>query len=184
VRAPKPIPQTLGEAIQDFIAALDVSIDRIAPFAALHPEQLRRLGKDAKHRTLTPDALDRLIEATELIGSQLPAWQRDVWTTHLKTASFYTVLVIAAHRRTKMAWPKTPNDYQHVWDKAKDLVIHSGGILYHARDEGVSYQERSKAGFLADAFGLYWKWSRNELEGVEAVRAALEQFDKALRDSE
>ena len=175
-------PQLFGDAVRSYVNALDVSIDRIAPFAGFHPEQLRRLGKDEKHSTfLKPDAISRLVEAAALVGKPLPAEKKEVWELYLKVASLYTVFVVAAHRRTQKIWPQKPEDYDVIWEKAKELVLFSGAILY-AMEEGEEYKNRVAGGFYGDSSFLHWKWSEQLLESEEDIALALEEIDKKLEE--
>lgn len=176
MQIPDNTPKLFHDALLDFLNTLDVSIDRIAPFAGLHPEQLRRLGKDGKHRTLAPNAINRLIDAPNLVGRTLTAELQEAWSRRLKVSSLYTVLVAAAHRRTHSAWPQTPEDYKFVWDRASDLVVYSGYTLYLGRDE--SYKNRDIRGFPGDSVALWSRWSKNQAESEEQIAAALDEIDK------
>ncbi len=177
MRYPATVPQLFHEAVVDYLGALDVSVDRIAPFAGLHPEQLRRLGKDGKHHTLAPNAITRLIEAPMFLGKSLGLELGDAWEKHLKTASLYTVLVTAAHRRTNSAWPQEPNDYKYVWDNAFDLFVYSGRTLFRENDG--SYKTREVQGFSGDSLALWEHWGNNQVETEEDVAATLNAIDKA-----
>jgi hypothetical protein len=181
VLIPKQTPQFFYEAVSDYLAALNVSIDRIAPFAGLHPEQLRRLGKDSKHWTLAPAAIAQLIDAGDLVGYGLAADVKETWEKHLKVASLYTILVIAAYRRTDSAWPGTPEEYQLVWEMASNFAIHSAFAVYHA-DEDNPNPEMPPFAVVAEA--ICRKWSQEPLETEDELRSTLAEINQVWKDSD
>ena len=71
MRHPASKPQLFHEAVRDFINALDVSIEKLAPFAGLQPAQLHRLGRDGSHHTLKQPTIDHLIVASVLVGKPI-----------------------------------------------------------------------------------------------------------------
>lgn len=175
MRHPQKKPQLFHEAVSDFLNALDVSIDRIAPFAGLQPEQLRRLGKDGKHHTLKPPAIDRLIMAPVLVGRPIPPELKDAWEKHLKVSSLYTVFIVATRRRDSQ-WPKNSQDREFMWESATDLALYSKFTVYYMKDD--TYQHRDERGFRDDAVYLHDRWAKDQLETEQDILSALDEFDK------
>lgn len=176
MRVPDDTPQLFRDAVIDFLNALDVSMERIAPFAGLHPEQLHRLGKDGKHHTLTPIAIERLLMAPVLVGKPVAPEVKDAWEKHLKVSSLYTVLIATARRRTDSKWPQTPENYEVVWKTATDLALYSEYTWYYMK--GDSYQSRETRGFHDDVLHIHDRWSKNQLESEEDMRVVLDEIDK------
>lgn len=150
MRFPERLPQEFGEAVKNFLQVLDLSISRVAPFADLHPEQLRRLGADETHFTLKPVKIDSLLEAVTLAGGTLTDEEKDFWEKHLKVASFYTMLITKARQRTGGEFPETKEDYMFVWDTAYNMVARSRFKLYMREGEGFD--------FYAEAISWFSEW--------------------------
>lgn len=176
MRHPPQQPQLFHEAIREFLNALDVSIDRLAPFAGLNPQQLHRLGKDGKHHTLVPTAIDRLLMAPVLVGKPVAPEMKDAWQKHLKVASLYTILIVAAHRRTNSQWPQTTQDYAVMWETASDLALYSKYTVYYM--PGAAYQNQGTRGFSFDAVQLHDRWDKDRLETDQDIFSTLDESDK------
>jgi hypothetical protein len=181
VLTPKETPQFFYEAVSDYLAALNVSIDRIAPFAGLHPEQLRRLGKDGKHWTLARPAIAQLIDAGDLVGVGLAPDVKEAWEKHLKVASLYTILVITGYRHSDSAWPGAPENYQFLWEIARNWALRSAFAVYHADEENPNPEEPP---FAVVAEAVCRKWSQEPLETEADIRATLKQVNQVWKDSD
>lgn len=115
--------------------------------------------------------------ASVLVGRPIAPKTKEAWGKHLKVASFYSVLIATAHRRTHSTWPKVSKDYQLVWDSARDLVLYSKYTVYYFKSEDYPYRDKPED-FPFDWAALYEKWKNNQVETEEDIAAALVEIDQ------